>query len=82
MKHRWVITVVAVIVLLTLVNHTWWTPMLSYPLYPGIAASRLVLRGRMETLTLDKIGFAVEIATNLTAYMLACLLAAVALSDQ
>ncbi len=69
-----VIGVAAVVLLLTLVNHAWWTPALSYPLYPGIAASQAVLRGHMETLTLDKVCFVVELVTNLTVYLLACLL--------
>jgi hypothetical protein len=74
MTRRGVITVLSVVVLVTLVNHAWWTPALTFPLYPGVAASRVVLRGHMQTLTLDKIGFAVEVATNLTVYLMACLL--------
>ena len=65
---------IGVVVLLTLANHLRWTPALVYPLYPGIVTSRLVMRGHMQTLTLDKIRFAIELITNLVVYAVVCLL--------
>ncbi len=72
MKYNVFLGAIGIVVLLTFVNHLRWTPALVYPLYPGVVASRFVTRGHMHTLTLDKIGFAVELITNLIVYMLVC----------
>lgn len=74
MRRTVFLGVIGVVVLLTLANHLRWTPALVYPLYPGIVTSRLVMSGHMQTLTLDKIHFAIELITNLVVYALVCLL--------
>jgi hypothetical protein len=74
MRRKLLLAAIGAVLLLTLVNHLRWTPALVYPLYPGIVTSRFVLRGHMQTLTLDKIGFAVELITNVIVYVLVCFL--------
>jgi hypothetical protein len=67
-RRRVLTAVYATVVVLTIVNHARWTPALFYPLYPGITVSLLITGGHGSTLTLDKIGFAAELVTNLAFY--------------
>ena len=62
----------------TVFNRVTWTPVLIYPLYPGLMVHLLITGGHGGTLTQQRIGFVAELLTNLTVYVAGTLLCAIA----